>query len=164
MSPLRTCAIRTSGVTSGVSACGACFRTNCTGKAWPGSPGFDACVNRPVEGRVVAEDFGVGSTQPVNGTAQWLAFTVEGILRNRRFVDTLKKMSEISKSDILSLSVPERIQLAEDIWDSVTEVPESVQLTTAESEELERRLEAYHEDPGAGSPWDIVKQRLRSRA
>ncbi|MEE8441384.1 MAG: addiction module protein [Spirochaetia bacterium] len=72
-------------------------------------------------------------------------------------------MSEISKSDILSLSVPERIQLAEDIWDSVTEVPESIQLTGAETEELERRLQAYHEDPHAGSPWEIVKQRLRSR-
>jgi putative addiction module component (TIGR02574 family) len=73
-------------------------------------------------------------------------------------------MSEISKSDILRLSVPERIQLAEDIWDSVTEVPESVELTAAETEELERRLKAYHEDPDAGSPWEIVKQRLRSRA
>lgn len=72
-------------------------------------------------------------------------------------------MSEISKADILSLSVPERIQLAEDIWDSVTEVPESIQLTGAETEELERRLQAYHEDPHAGSPWEIVKQRLRSR-
>ena len=72
-------------------------------------------------------------------------------------------MSEISKSDILSLSVPERIQLAEDIWDSVTEVPESMQLTGAETEELERRLQAYHEDPNAGSPWESVKQRLRSR-
>lgn len=71
-------------------------------------------------------------------------------------------MSEISKSDILSLSVPERIQLAEDIWDSVTEAPESIQLTGAETEELERRLQANHEDPHAGSPWEIVKQRLRS--
>jgi putative addiction module component (TIGR02574 family) len=72
-------------------------------------------------------------------------------------------MSEISKSDILSLSVPERIQLAEDIWDSVTEVPESIQLTGPETEELERRLRAYHEDPNVGSPWESVKQRLRSR-
>lgn len=70
-------------------------------------------------------------------------------------------MSTISKSDILSLSVPERIQLAEDIWDSVTEVPESVELSDLETEELERRLQAYHDDPTSGSPWETVRQRLR---
>lgn len=70
-------------------------------------------------------------------------------------------MGTISKSDILSLSVPERIQLAEDIWDSVTEVPESVELSDVEREELERRLQAFHEDRSAGSPWETVKQRLR---
>ena len=63
-----------------------------------------------------------------------------------------------------TIKVPlERIQLAEDIWDSVTEVPESIELTDEETEELERRLQAYHDDPHAGSPWEIVKQRLRSR-
>ena len=75
----------------------------------------------------------------------------------------LKRMGTISKSDILSLSVPERIQLAEDIWDSVPEVPESVELSDLEREELERRFQAYHDDPAAGSPWETVKQRLRRR-
>ena len=69
----------------------------------------------------------------------------------------------IAKSDILSLSVSERIQLAEDIWDSVVEMPQSVLLTEAEKAELDSRLDAYHQDPDAGSPWNIVKERIRSR-
>ena len=68
-----------------------------------------------------------------------------------------------SKSDILNLSVSERIQLAEDIWDSVAEVPQSVPLTEYEKAELDRRLEAYHKNPDEGSPWSIVHERIRSR-
>jgi len=71
--------------------------------------------------------------------------------------------STIAKADILSLSVSERIQLAEDIWDSVVEVPQSVPLTEAEKVELDSRLDAYHQNPDAGSPWIIVKERIRSR-
>jgi len=35
-------------------------------------------------------------------------------------------MSTLTRSNVLSLSVPERIQLVEDIWDTVAEVPEAV--------------------------------------
>jgi putative addiction module component (TIGR02574 family) len=69
-------------------------------------------------------------------------------------------MSSITKAEILSLSVPERIQLAEDIWDSIAEVPEALTLTDDEKNELDRRLDAYHQDPGAGSPWEVVHERL----
>ncbi len=73
-------------------------------------------------------------------------------------------MSRLAKEDILSLSVPERIQLVEDIWDSIAEVPEAVPLTEAQKAELDRRLDAYHAKPDEGSPWETVKERIRSRA
>ncbi len=69
-------------------------------------------------------------------------------------------MSTVTKSDVLKLSVPERIQLVEDIWDSIVEIPEQVTLTDAQAAELERRLEAFQKNPGEGSPWSIVKERL----
>ena len=72
-------------------------------------------------------------------------------------------MSTIAKSDILRLSVPERILLVEDIWDSIAESPDAVQLTEEQEEELDRRLEAYHRDPSAGSPWAEVLERIRRR-
>lgn len=59
-------------------------------------------------------------------------------------------------ADILELSVAERIQLAEDIWDSVAEVPESVSLTEAQRQELDRRLAEYERDPNGGLPWQVV--------
>ena len=72
-------------------------------------------------------------------------------------------MRSIAKSDILSLSVSERILLVEDIWDSIAEVPEAVELTKEQRAELDRRLDAYHRDPDAGSPWTEVLGRIRSR-
>ena len=72
-------------------------------------------------------------------------------------------MSALVKADILSLSVAERIQLAEDIWDSVLEVPESIPLTESEKSELDHRLDAYHRNPSEGSPWGMVRERIRNR-
>lgn len=70
----------------------------------------------------------------------------------------------IAIADILELSVSERIQLVEDIWDSVAEAPEAVPLTEEEKAELDRRLDAYHQDPNEGSPWGMVRERIKSRA
>ena len=58
-------------------------------------------------------------------------------------------------SEILELSVPERIQLAEDIWDSLLELPESLSLTEDQKQEIDRRLESYHLNPHQGSPWHM---------
>jgi putative addiction module component (TIGR02574 family) len=66
-----------------------------------------------------------------------------------------------SLAEILELSVPERIQLVEDIWDSVSEAPEAVVLTEEQGRELDRRLEAYRLNPQQGSPWEEVKERIR---
>ena len=71
-------------------------------------------------------------------------------------------MSSIAK-DILSLSVPERILLVEDIWDSIAEIPEEVPLSAAQKQELDLRLDAYHQNPDAGSPWSVVRERIQNR-
>jgi putative addiction module component (TIGR02574 family) len=72
-------------------------------------------------------------------------------------------MSTLAKHDILALSMSERIQLVEDIWDSVAESPESIVLTNEQKEELDRRLDAYHQNPDQGSPWATVRERIRNR-
>ena len=48
------------------------------------------------------------------------------------------------------MSVAERIQLMEDIWGTIAAEPESLALTEAQTEELDRRVEAYYRDPDAG--------------
>ena len=57
----------------------------------------------------------------------------------------------------------ERILLVEDIWDSIASVPEALSLTKEQREELNRRLQAYHDNPEAGSPWEEVKARIAQR-
>jgi len=69
-------------------------------------------------------------------------------------------MSKVSVADVLQLSVSERIQLVGDIWDSIAAVPEQVPLTPAQREELDRRLEDYHQHPDEGSPWEEVRSRI----
>ncbi len=67
-------------------------------------------------------------------------------------------------SDILKLSVPERIQLVEDIWDSIAAIPEPLELTPAQQKELDRRLEDLRKNPDLGSPWETVIARIRRSA
>jgi putative addiction module component (TIGR02574 family) len=57
---------------------------------------------------------------------------------------------------ILGLSIAERIELIGEIRDSMATVPEAIALTEAQKAELDRRLDAYHENPTAGSPWPVV--------
>ena len=71
-------------------------------------------------------------------------------------------MMKLARTDVLSLSVSERIQLVEDIWDTIAEVPEQVGLTENQKAELDRRLDAYHRNPDEGSPWGAVRERIRS--
>ena len=73
-------------------------------------------------------------------------------------------MEKITISDLLELSISERIQLVADLWDSIATVPEAVSLTEAQKEELDRRLDAYHKNPNAGSPWESVVERIRKGA
>jgi putative addiction module component (TIGR02574 family) len=67
-------------------------------------------------------------------------------------------------SDILQMSVAERIQLVEDIWDSIASSPRAVPVTDAQKEELDRRLQAYAENPDEGVSWDELKEKVRKSA
>jgi len=58
------------------------------------------------------------------------------------------------------LSVNDRIELVEAIWDTVHESQNDLPLTAAQVALLEQRLTAYRENPQAGSPWEEVRARL----
>ena len=66
-------------------------------------------------------------------------------------------------TEILQLSIAERIQLVEDIWDSIATVPEAIALTEEQQAELNRRLEAYQANPNEGISWNDLKEKLRQR-
>ena len=69
-------------------------------------------------------------------------------------------MKKPTVSDVLEMEVAERIIFVEDVWDSIAAVPESVELTESQRQELSQRLEMYHQNPNEGSTWNDVKQRI----
>ena len=69
-------------------------------------------------------------------------------------------MSKLTATDALKLSIPERIQLVEDIWDTIASQAEALDLTEEEKALLDERLQAHHQNPAAASPWGDVYQRL----
>jgi putative addiction module component (TIGR02574 family) len=69
-------------------------------------------------------------------------------------------MSKITAADTLELSTPEKIQLIEDIWDTITAKASSIELTDAEKSIIDKRLEKYHQSPESGSPWEDVYKRI----
>ena len=69
-------------------------------------------------------------------------------------------MKTISASDIAEMPVEQRIQLVEDIWDSIAEVPESVEVPAWHKRALDKRLDAYHANPDEGSLWSEAKKRI----
>jgi putative addiction module component (TIGR02574 family) len=67
----------------------------------------------------------------------------------------------IDLAELRKLSVAERIQLAEDLWDSVAlDAAQAPGLTEAQRLELRRRSLAVEADPDAGIPWDEVHAEL----
>ena len=72
-------------------------------------------------------------------------------------------MNKITATDTLNLSIPERIQLVEDIWDTIAAKTGAVELTEDEKKIIDERLKAYHNNPNLGSPWDEVYRRIVSK-
>ncbi len=71
-------------------------------------------------------------------------------------------MKKITAADTLELTIPERIQLVEDIWDTIKSKAYLIELTEEEKSVIDNRLENYHENPEAGSPWEDVYNRITS--
>ena len=63
--------------------------------------------------------------------------------------------------DFSHLTAAERIQLAEDLWDSLE--PETVALTDPQITELRRRRAELHADGDAGEPWEEVLKDIEER-
>ena len=72
-------------------------------------------------------------------------------------------MSKFSAADVLELPVHERLKLIEDIWNSITEAPEALELSEEDKKFIDARLEARARNPEAGSPWEGVYARITSR-
>jgi putative addiction module component (TIGR02574 family) len=69
-----------------------------------------------------------------------------------------------TRPNFLDLSVAERIQLAEDIWDSIAvEGSDAASLNAAQVMEVQSRLTAHDQDPSDALPWEQVRSELLQR-
>ena len=67
----------------------------------------------------------------------------------------------MTAKEIKNLTIPERLQLVEEIRDSIAVSPEEVPITAAQRAELKRRMEAYESAPREGASWEQVKAGLQ---
>jgi len=72
-------------------------------------------------------------------------------------------MNKFSAADVLELPVAERLQLVSDIWDSIADAPEALDLTAEDKRLIDERLAARLQNPRAGSPWREVFARIAAR-
>lgn len=63
-------------------------------------------------------------------------------------------------AEILEMSVDDRLRIVEDIWDSIAADSKDLKVSDELRQELDRRLEAYKEDPDAGVTWEDLDNRL----
>ena len=61
------------------------------------------------------------------------------------------------------LSAAERIRIAEELWDSLSDDELDLPLTDEQRDELDRRLADYEAHPEAGSSWSDVRARIERK-
>lgn len=69
-------------------------------------------------------------------------------------------MKNIPLSDIMALSIADRVALIEIIWDSLAAEPEFVDMSDELRQELDHRLADAEANPGVGRSWAEVEARL----
>ena len=66
-----------------------------------------------------------------------------------------------TRFDFSHLTADERVELAEELWDSLAEMQEAQPLTGLQQEELDRRLAEYRQDKDPGEAWPEVLHRIK---
>lgn len=61
------------------------------------------------------------------------------------------------------LSVPERLDLITQLWDSIPDSPEALPIPEWHKEELARRIKIADKSPNDVLSWEEVKAKLRER-
>ncbi len=65
--------------------------------------------------------------------------------------------------EIQSLTVSERIILAEALWDSVISEDDKIEMTESQILELDKRLKTFEIDQDEGATWALAKSRILAK-
>jgi len=72
-------------------------------------------------------------------------------------------MSSNLTEEAKKLSIAERINLVEEIWDSIAEENGCFELSDAQKEELDSRLESFRANPSRGRTWEEIRSEFNSK-
>jgi putative addiction module component (TIGR02574 family) len=79
---------------------------------------------------------------------------------------TLLNMTKAAlRDEFRKLSLSERLELVEELWDSIAAdcEGEPFPLSDEQRADLERRMAEADADPAGGAPWEEVRERIRQR-
>ena len=76
----------------------------------------------------------------------------------------MKAMKDEWLASILQMSPAERVRIAQLIWESVDEVPDSALMSDDQRLELARRVADFEENGSKGRPWAEVLRDITSPA
>lgn len=66
--------------------------------------------------------------------------------------------------EIKKLSLPEKVLIVEEIWNSIAQDNAYPELSDEQQTELNRRIESYHANPEQGKTWNEIKKNfMKSR-
>jgi putative addiction module component (TIGR02574 family) len=67
----------------------------------------------------------------------------------------------LTRDEIAKLSIEQRLDLIDDLWESLDE--QHIPLTQAQAEEIDRRLATYEVDRGEAITWEELRARIDRR-
>ncbi len=73
-------------------------------------------------------------------------------------------MSTALIDELKSLPVTERLDLVEQLWDSIAADSDSIPLTDAQARLIDERLESHRKAPKSGIALDTLRTELKNRA
>jgi putative addiction module component (TIGR02574 family) len=63
-------------------------------------------------------------------------------------------------AELKQLRVAERLQLVEDLWNTIAGEPSLISFSPEHKVQLDRRLDVLEAHPTQGTPWNIVRERI----
>lgn len=72
-------------------------------------------------------------------------------------------MARELRSKLFRLSAAERLELIEELWESLDDMDKAPNLIPEQREDLDRRLAEADADPEGGSLWEQLQERIPQR-
>ncbi len=73
-------------------------------------------------------------------------------------------MGEIKIADIKAMTVEQRLDLIERVWDTLVEIPDEIPVPDWHKDVLEIRLQDFQQNPEDGASWDEIERRITRRS